>query len=1114
MELLVDELSKFVTEPLTSPLTPECFVVQGRGMALYLMMELSQRSGICANSDFVYPRNFVQRAFDSILNEPESVQGAERSELLWRVLAELPRQRDVPEFARLRDYLADDPTGLRRLQLVRRIADLFDQYVTYRPDMILAWDKGDDSEALRSSEAWQPILWRAVAGAEGRHAAAREQRFHDALARRGASLDKLPERVALFGISSLPPLYVRVIAALARQIDVRLFILSPCQEFWADLASAREVDRRAAQGLDPQALHVDTLHPLLASLGKVGADFQNVLSLELEALGVQVIEHDVYRAPQNASSLLGRVQAEILHLRGPQKNADDKRLMPENDASITLHSCHSAMRQVEVLHDQLLDILTRDHNIQPKDIVVMMPDVEEYAPLVEAVFERDRADSQYIPYKIADRSLSNESPVMEAFFRILRTAGGRAKASEVLDLLRLQAVRAKFHIKDDDLEKLTRWVVESGIRWGSDAAHRERHDQPALEQNTWRFGLNRLLLGYAMPGFGQALFRGVLPFDEIEGQDAELLGNLAEFVDRLFTVHERLEAPRTIDQWQLVLGEVLDTLLECDTHNDWEAQKIRATLSSLVELASRAGFAEAIGLKATIALLEEQLDDAQLARGFLSGGITFCAMVPMRSIPFKVVCLLGLNDAVFPRESRTVEFDLTRKAGSSGRRPGDRSRRDDDRYLFLEALLAARERLIVTFTGQSIKDNSRMPPSVVVSELLEHISAAFAGKNQQMHANGHEPSLAFATGLVVRHPLQPFSPRYFDRRDERLFSYAASYCEGASSLSKALELPGSLFERPLTGRVRDEERQTVSLSELIRFFELPIKYLLNRRLQVYLTEKDFDVPDREPWQLSKLEEWAIGHELVELGVSDLGLESYEIIRASGELPPGVPGQYTHAVLARETAPIAAKVRECRGREQMATLAVNLELLNGVLLSGELTDIYDSGLVVHQYSRLSGKNVLAAWIRHLVLCQVASNADVRSTLIGRPSTSKDKQPFQYYCWGSVRDSRLQLSKLIELFELGHSQPLLLFPRSSFEYARVYRVKSSREAALAAAGRVWESRTETGERIGEGSEPHLYRVFGEEYWPGSAAPFEVAEALGFERLACSVFNPLLDLLVSES
>lgn len=1091
IELLVDGLAELLGSPVGSPFDPEWIVVQGRGMSVWLAQELSRRLGIWATESFVYPKNFVARAFEVVLGEaPSEAYG--RDGLVFGILAALARHRDDPALAPLARYVASDPAhgagaGARAHQLAQRIAEAFDQYLTYRPEMLRRWSEGIDGE-LEPGDRWQPMLWRALEAAAGPgHAAHLEKALLDRLLlARPAAIEGLPPRLAVFGLPSLPPLYVRILGALAAATEVHWYLPLPAEGYWGDLVSPKKVAVAEAAGASIEALHLDVGHPLLGSLGKLGADLQDVIVAELEDLGVALEERDAF-APPEAQTSLGALQRDILEI------APRKRTQPLDD-SISLAACHGPMREVEVLQDRLLALLADDPTIGPRDIVVMMPDVEAYAPLVEAVFELPAGDPRFIPYRIADRSMRGDSAVVDAFSRLLALAGGRARASELLDLLSLEPVRRRFAIDAAEVESLRGWVVESGIRWGIDADHRQRHGQPREHRNTWRFGLERLLLGYALPTAGKRLFAGALPYDEIEGSAADLLGKLSFACERLFAAIEAIEVERPLEAWQPVLLGILEGLLVHDDANAWEHQRIREGIETMVEAARAASFGEPLGIEAVRALLEIHVEAGQPARGFLAGGVTFCAMVPMRSIPFAVVCLLGMSDGAFPRQSRSPGFDLVARAP----RRGDRSRRDDDRYLFLEAIVSARKHLIVSYVGRSPRDDASLPPAPVVGELVDALAEAhFEGPREERRARAR-------AALTVEHPLSPYSPRYFDGSDPRLFSFASEYVAAAARLGSERKSP-PLFDAPLA----DAPLGAIELHELLAFFDNPVRYLFESRLGVSLRDEGLDVPDREPIELFGLEKHALGERLLDLRLEGVATDQLgALAAASGALPYGAAGRCDLDAVLALVEPLAKRVADLRGEGRERDLTLEVRLPGGVIVSGAVGDRWQAGLVRHQFAQVSGKHLLSLWIRHLAQCLVAV---APSHLVGRPSpllftkARASSSPVHTYRFEPLarEEAARHLDDLVALYRLGRTEPLLLFPKS----------------ALAQAAIASEDVAPPARKIFDNSEwrfdPHLQRLFADSAVLSSdSQPFGMPRSgPSFADLALRVFGPLRAALRME-
>jgi exodeoxyribonuclease V gamma subunit len=1111
IETLVDALVDVVAVPVADPFAPEWIAVQGRGMERWLGMELARRLGVWANPAFPFPRRVIEAALEAVLGPAGGATAVfEPQRLRWAVAEALAAQLGRPAYAPLRRYLADDARGTKRLQLSGRIADLFDQYAVYRPHLVVDWERGADG-------GWQAELWRALVSAHGAgHAAARARALLEALAAGRASTDALPRRLSLFGISTLPPLYAEMLAALGARVELHLFVLCPSREYWGDLRSRREVMRASRLGrhTTPSAPAATARrppeevvgHPLLASLGRVGRDFQDVLE------GVAEYESDDRYVEPGTGSMLAVLQSDMLALRVRIPGREDEPLpLRAGDDSIAVHACHGPMREIEVLHDQLLALFDADPTLTPADVVVMAPAIDAYAPLVEAVF--GSGGRPPIPFRIADRRARAQHEVVDAFLRALELLGGRLPAPDVLDLLALEPVRARFGIAAEELERLHRWVGEAGVRWAADAAHRGEAGQPACAENTWRFGLDRLLLGYALPGDGTRLFHGVLPYDDVEGSDAALLGRFAALCATLARCRDAVRAPRHPATWRETLGEMLAALVERRTATAYQHQALAAALDALAEHATAGGFTGSVDLDGMRRLLEDAVGAAGSPRGFLTGAVTFCEMVPMRTIPFRVVCLVGLNDGSFPRARRPLGFDLM----AARPQVGDRTARDDDRYLFLEALLAARQRLIVSYVGQSIADNTELPPSVVVNELLDALDAAFAA-----------PGGGRARDRIVqRHALQAFSPRYFENAPPQpahaaggppavpggqlslpglgyaappiagvsaLFSYSAMHCAGARALLGPRRGAPAWF----TAALAEEPLETLALDELVRFFDNPTRWFLQRRLGIFVGRDGGLLDAREPIELDQLEQWRIGDALLRRAVDGADpAEAWELFRAAGALPLGAPGQCAYETIAARVAALTAAAGAARGGARLPAEELALAV-DGVRITGVLRDLWPAGQIAVQYARLGERYELGVWIRHLA--RNAAGAAAPSALIGRAAKGDAPAAVRF---APPREPGRHLAGLLRLFRLGQQAPLPFFRFASRAFASALAARdASADAALAAARAKFRADDHGG---GDLDDPYVAELYADRspFEDAAAAPCEIS----FAAAARAVFEPLL-------
>ncbi|MDX2052345.1 MAG: exodeoxyribonuclease V subunit gamma [Polyangiaceae bacterium] len=1122
VEVLAEALLAVVSQPLSTPFERETILVQSKGMERWLSMFLAQKLGVWANVAFPFPKACVAQLSGLFVPSVNSQAGVSpegrvaepfsRPALAWSIAAILPELLENPKFSELARYIQGDHALSRRLELSDKIAQIFDQYAVYRPELIRAFAKGEE-------DGWQAELWQKLLAVHGEGVAPTHvEELVQAMERARLAPAGLPERISVFGISSLPPIYLDVLRSLSKHCPVHLFQLSPSREYLGHVRSPKELARLQPSEADWQAQHFTLENPLLASLGRLGRDFQQVLESR-----VDYVESgsDLYVEPRKDTAL-GLLQHDILHLvhRAPRSDQAAPAPVDPKDTSITVHACHGPIREVEVLRDQLLARFEADPTLLPHDVIVMMPDVEAYAPILDAVFDREPGSLGHIPYRIADRSLRASSAAAEAFVAVVSLLSGRLKASEVLDLLGLPLVQSRLSLSGADLSQIRHWVFRSGIRWGENEAHRGELLQPEVPENTWELGLLRLLLGWAMPVQANSLFEGVLPVDGVEGSGAVVLGQLANFCQKLFEFRSNFQRPKTARQWQVAFGRLLDEVLGGEAALEADFVFVRETIGKLVNLAEKARFSEQLDLRTMELVLRRSFEDERTHHDFMTGGVTFCALLPMRSIPFRVVGLLGMNDGGFPRSTPKLAFDKIAQKP----RLGDRSLSDEDRYLFLEAVLAARDALIITYVGRDPHDNKERPPSVVVGELLDTLNESFCVSQQAPQNGAERPQKATPVSeqFLLEHPLQAFSPRYFEHgRDARWFSYAEPEAKGARALA------GSRADRPLF-QVRplpEVFEARLSVEKLASFFELPARAFLTGRLSLSLRDEPELVADREPIDPSALDRWGIGADLLERLLGGASLEdSLLLARAMGTLPLGTPGRCVYQRVADEAEQLARAALPWLSGERLEPQRFSLAL-SGCELDGAFTNLWPKAQVRRQFGRVKAKRELGVWIWHLALqCAEAGKLPRQSVLIGR-GDAKSNMP-KVCVFRPVRPERARavLEDLVSLYRLGQQVPLPFFPDASKAYVTTYHKRAGQEhaasLALDAARDVFSGKGFGVDRADRGAaeRDNLYvnccfsavEPISEELTPVLA----LAHAPGFVDLSTRIFEPLLEHLEGDN
>jgi exodeoxyribonuclease V gamma subunit len=865
LELLADALAEVIRAPLSSPLRDETILVQSLGMARWLKLELASRLGVAAGMRFPFPRALALELFQAAGVDTDQQPSFDPKTLTWRIFALLPGLAAQPAFAPVARYLAGGD-GRKRFQLAAQLAAVFDQYLTYRPDMIRSWETGKNGgksagkkpvAGLGDEDQWQPILWRAVCQdwGDGHPALWRESFLKIAKADR-LDRSQLPERLSVFGVSTLPPFHLDLLVALSELIPVHLFQLQPTLHYSGDLLSQRQQARLRRRGVSLGEGSSDEIagHRLVASLGRTGREF---LKLVYENDTLEEADHfavpasfpppdaetaDGSTGPVGQPSLLATIQRDLLELRF-RAAAEPKRPVAPDDDSIRLHSCHSPVREAEVLRDHLLKWFTEDPSLQPRDVVVMVPDLETYAPAIEAALGAPERGEEAIPFTIADRS-PRDGGALAALWQALELVRSRFTAPEVVALLERDAVRRRFGFEPDDFDLVRQWLSDAEIRLGLGAETvGEFHGEPL---NTWSAGLQRLVAGYCVAGTGDVAVLDLVRPCSVEGSDALVLGRLCEAVERLGHAAASFAQPATPAAWAEKLHAFADAILCLDSLAPREQETLRAAAESLRQAETNATCADPLDFATVLEHLASALSEDRHGSGYLAGAITVCGLKPMRSIPFQVVCLLGMNDGAFPRRNIPLSFDLT----SRDRRDGDSSPRDDDRQLFLETVVSARRRLYISHVGQSQHHGKAAPPSVVVGELLDTLDHEFTGPEGG----------PLRDHLVVEHRLQAFSPAYF--REGPLFSFSRSNFYAARQSTEARSVPAPALQGETAEP--DSDLRHLSLDDLVRFFTNPPRWFAERRLKLHLPGRSDVLADAERFDTGPLDEYGAKAALLEV----------------------------------------------------------------------------------------------------------------------------------------------------------------------------------------------------------------------------------------------------------
>ena len=866
-ERLVDGLAELLATP-SNPLAPDLVLVHSSGIGTWLEQRLADRMGFCANVLFLQPMAFIEHLLLQTGWSKEDSWGQTR--LVWTLYDELFRHIDTPGLSTIKAWSLEDGAEYQPRRLADLALDLgprFERYALYRPHETDGWTA--DGE-------WQHVLWSALRQ--------RRPSLGEQIQTLRQNLDGLHlGRIAAFCPGTLPPL----VLSLLEDLDASLFLLRP----------------RTLTG-----------HPLMASLGGQAAAFDRLLDEHLP----HAPRHDHF-VNEHADGLVGALQRDL------NQGSLEAAAAPTH---LRVHACGGAWRQVEVLRDVLHEAL-EDRTLEARDILVMTTDVERFGPMVGAALDLNRGpNSPPIPYRLADTSLRSRNTAAAALLDAVELVQGRFDAGAVMDLLARPEVATKWGFGAADLEACRSLVAEASIHWGRDREHRQQLHLPAIEDFTWRLGLDRMLLAL----ISDRASMGLVPAGV--GRDG-LIEGLVPFLEGLVGFHDQFADPQDAGSWEALMLLLLEHL--CGEEG-WKVRAVREVLREVAEASEDCD--RELPLSAWLRMLEGRFSLSEAGKDYLAGGVTVCAMVPMRSIPFRVVCLLGMDEDAYPRQGARPRYDLM--AGEP--EDGDVEPRRDDRALLLETLLSTRQRLEIFTTSRAPRDGTRRPPAVPISELLDVVEQMSPGARK---------------AVVVEHPLQPHDPRVFaERRSFDPVQYAAAVAslEGR----KATRVPHRFLDTPLDA----PEPSAVELYRLVGCLKNPMKHFCTRGLGLYLEEQGARMEDHEPLEYPDdkdyLAWWALKDAITRALIE--GLDPVAELRSVGRIPAGTLGENLVMKLRGECEALADQVRPLWGPSEARRVELEIDgwrLWGNVIVRG-------GRVVCWTPSSANAKHRLEPGVMHLAL----------------------------------------------------------------------------------------------------------------------------------------------------
>jgi len=1051
---LFSKLSDQITLNRENLLSPIKIVIPVAGIKKWLLLKFADKFGVTPNIEFLYPNNFINNILE-IHDETLT-----KSDILWIVADILKNEsKDLKCINILKNRFANDIKDGKLYHLSYLISDIFEQYLLLRVDLIKKWSEGNICYPKFSHEEWQKELFLEVWRRSGKKI------FTDFLSDFYSKKDRqIGSTYHFFAISNIPPIYFNIIEALSyRGSQIIFYFLNPSKDkMWHTDITEKSAEKISIKtGVDAEeSLYFEKGNDLLISFGKLGKTFLKAISsITNDPEG----ESDFVENENSTQlTLLRKIQNDILLNISEIKQTKEveQPSATENDDSLQIHSLYSEFREVEALYNYLLNLFNENPSLQAEDIAVMAVDINTYAPFISAIF----GTKGKIPYTIADTLILEDDIVVKTFFSILDLRNSRFEFNRVFEIVEIPIVAQKFNLSLTDIQLLKEWFYETGIRWGIDSDFRKNFIKEVSDQNTWKFGIDRVTLSLIYES--EEPFDNILPLPFISVANSDIISNFLIFLDMLFDLIKcKLIGSKPIKDWSKIFKDILKNFFDTDP----KYLNSETILENCIKKLNSDNINIDIGADFVINYLKGELSSERATFNFLNRGVTFCEMIPMRSIPFQVISLLGMNDDKFPRRSRNIGLNIINQYPESG----DRSIRDNDKYLFLETVISAKSKLYISYIGKDIKSNKEKNPSIFIDELRDYIKIRF----------GEEKS----NKIIYHHPMNSTDTTYFTENStfksffEEDFK-AAQSCINRDRVNKS-DTDENKFEN-FINTIQIPKQEETSLNDLITFFKNPVKFFLNRNLNIYFDNSSKTFEDTEPFELSPLDIYKTKTEII---LSD---KLKENIKMSGIIPHGNIGNAIIDKINFDVASIRNKIQDITNKGKLENLTGEVKSKNNFKVSVNLNNIYHGGMLFifpKDSKKDIGKNLIEAWISHIFMLIIKKQLPDKSNY---PSTT-----FLFFndltVWfNEIRNCEDIADRIINIFQNGMKN--IIDFEINIGYSYIKKSKKNNSNKDTNIKNDWENHLENDE---------YYKFIYQEY----KKEFNLED---FKEYSETLFNPLID------
>ncbi|CAL1329023.1 exodeoxyribonuclease V subunit gamma [Candidatus Providencia siddallii] len=999
----------------SNPFEEEIIIVENFEISQWLQIELTKYFGITCNIHYKLPRDFILEMIYKILPDISKNNHYTKNLIKWRIITILPKIINNKKLKELKFYIKNDIDGRKLHQLSEKIANLFESYMIYRPKLITQWEKNKLININNKNQSWQKKLWRELfvyrktLEKKTQHLLTIHKIFIKFLSAPNYLKNFFPKRIFIYGISSLPPIYIQILNIISKYTDIYLMFKNPCKHFlkYNKYLLCLDITKQQKKPININKKE-KKINPLLVSWGKLGNDFLKLIT------NIKNSKKFFIFTDTNRLTLLENIKQDILDSKNniqlgktieKYKTSKNKRLINLLDNTITFNSCYNIKKEIENLYEKLLEFFEKDNTLTPKDILVKVSNIEVYTPYIYAIFSKDKSEN-YIPFSILNKKPLKSNPIIQAFISLLNLPKVRFFKDQIFDLLDISAISKKFDINENELDILNNWINKYEIKFGLDNNNFKDLNLPIINQNTWEFGLKKILSKYSINKDFKSL-DNIFSYDKYNNTKLKLINKLFFFIETLKKWRILLKKKYSLKKWKNIYKELINDFFIINDNTEIILTLLKNQLYKIINTATTSGHTKHIKSLLIRDELLISINEKKENYNFFTGSVTFCTFTQMKSIPFKIICLLGMNDNVFPRNITQENFDLKKNKIILG----DKKTDYEDKYLFLETLISTTKIFYLSYIGISINNEPRNP-SILIEELLNYICQNFRIIGTE-NLNVDDSYKILKKHLITKHNNIQF-------KKENFFNKTKNQNYINKSLKKTIITKSKNKQNSFLIK-KNKIITKINIEELLNFYNNPIKFFFQKKLNVYFSEEKESF-DSEPFYFNKLQLHNLYKKILDFSIKNKNIKSiYDKLKIEGKLPINNFDKILWKESIKNTSHLIKKIKEHNEKPFDYYIKCKIKNIN---INGSLKNIYKTGILRYQPNYINANNFIRLWIEHLFFNFKISEKETTILDINN----------NYYKFPSIEKKKNlnYLELLIMGYLKGQNSPLLLLNNSCWNW----------------------------------------------------------------------------------